>query len=166
GSDCSGTASTGVITRWSYDNAGRVLTRTLPRLQAESFQYDTLGRRTQHTDFRGRTTRYTYHPDTDWLATIDYPTQADVSLAYTPGGQLREVQDGNGTTSYVRDARNRLKHVTWPLRPGSAIAPRVSYQYDAAGNRTQLSTPNQVIDYTFDELNRLKTVKPTTSSTP
>jgi RHS repeat-associated protein len=42
----------------------------------------------------------------------------------------------------------------------------VSYQYDAAGNRTQLSTQNQVIDYTFDDLNRLETVKPVGSSVP
>jgi len=166
GSDCASTASTGVTTRWTYDNAGRVLTRTLPRLQSESFQYDTLGRRTQHTDFRGRTTAFTYHPNTDWLATIDYPTQADVSLSYTAGGQLDDVIDGNGTTSYERDARGRLIEVTWPLRPGSVIAPRVSYQYDAAGNRTQLSTANQVIDYTFDDVNRLKTVKPVGSSVP
>jgi len=31
GSDCAATASTGGLTRWTYDNAGRVLTRTLPR---------------------------------------------------------------------------------------------------------------------------------------
>ncbi len=164
GSDCAGTATNGVITRWTYDNAGRVLTRTLPRLQAESFIYDTLGRKTSQTDFRGRTTTFTYHPNTDWLATIDYPTQADVSVSYTTGGQLQQVQDGNGTTSYQRDARGRLTQVTWPLRPGSVVAPTVSYQYDAAGNRTKLTTQNQVIDYTFDELNRLKTVKPSTSS--
>ena len=95
---------------------------------------------------------------------LDYATQADVSLGYTPGGQLQQVQDGNGTTTYERDARGRLKQVTWPLRPGSVVAPRVSYQYDASGNRTKLTTPDQVIDYTFDELNRLKTVKPVGSS--
>jgi RHS repeat-associated protein len=166
GSDCAGTATNGVITRWTYDNAGRVLTRTLPRLQAESFIYDTLGRKTSQTDFRGRTTTFTYHPNTDWLATIDYPTLGDVSLLYTSGGALQQVQDGNGTTSYERDARGRLKQVTWPLRPGSVVAPSVAYQYDAAGNRTKLTTQNQVIDYTFDELNRLKTVKPSTSSVP
>jgi YD repeat-containing protein len=111
-------------------------------------------------------TSFTYHPNTDWLATIDYPTQADVSLSYTPGGQLQQVQDGNGTTNYDRDARGRLKQVTWPLRPNSVVAPSVSYQYDAVGNRTKLTTPNQIIDYTFDELNRLKTVKPVGSSVP
>ncbi|WP_257387797.1 putative Ig domain-containing protein, partial [Tahibacter caeni] len=158
--------ASGRITRWRYDNAGRVLTRTLPLLQQETFVYDTLGRKTSQTDFRGRTTSYTYQANTDWLATIDYATQADVSLSYTTGGELDTVTDGNGTTHYARDSRGRLTQVTWPLRPGSVIAPSVSYAYDAVGNRTQLTTQNQVIDYTFDELNRLATVKPSTSSVP
>jgi RHS repeat-associated protein len=59
-----------------------------------------------------------------------------------------------------------LTEVTWPLRPGSVVPPSVSYTYDAAGNRTQLTTSNQVIDYTFDDLNRLKTVKPVGSGVP
>ena len=158
--------ASGRITRWRYDNAGRVLTRTLPLLQQEAFVYDTLGRKTSSTDFRGRTTSFTYHPNTDWLARIDYATQADVSLSYTTSGELDTVTDGNGTTTYERDARGRLTKVTWPLRPGSIIAPSVSYQYDAVGNRTQLTTQNQIIDYTFDDLNRLHTVTPSTSSVP
>ncbi|WP_386067933.1 putative Ig domain-containing protein [Tahibacter sp. UC22_41] len=158
--------ASGRITRWRYDNAGRVLTRTLPLLQQESFVYDTLGRKISSTDFRGRTTNYTYQANTDWLATIDYATQADVSLSYTTGGELDTVTDGNGTTRYERDSRGRLTTVTWPLRPGTVVAPSVSYQYDAVGNRTKLTTQNQIIDYTFDDLNRLATVKPSTSSTP
>ncbi len=55
-----------------------------------------------------------YKPNTDLLATIDYPTQADVALSYTTDGQLQQVQDGNGTTTYERDNRGRLKQVTWP----------------------------------------------------
>jgi RHS repeat-associated protein/uncharacterized repeat protein (TIGR01451 family) len=166
GDGCAASAATGVVTAWSYDNAGRVLTRTLPLGQIETFQYDGFGRRSQHTDFRGRMTAYSYHPDTDWLATIDYASQADVSLQYTQGGQLREVQDGNGTTTYTRDVRGRLTQVTWPQRPGMATAPTISYQYDAAGNRTRLTTPNQVLDYSFDELNRLAAVTPQGAVTP
>ena len=48
-----------------------------------------------------------------------------------------------------------IRDRTWPLRPGTVVAPSVSYQYDAVGNRTKLTTANQIIDYTFDDLNRL-----------
>ncbi|HVJ61263.1 MAG TPA: putative Ig domain-containing protein, partial [Tahibacter sp.] len=54
--------ATGNVTKWTYDNNGRMLTRKLPLLQNESFVYDALGRRTQHTDVRGRITAYTYKP--------------------------------------------------------------------------------------------------------
>jgi RHS repeat-associated protein/uncharacterized repeat protein (TIGR01451 family) len=158
--------ATGNITAWTYDNAGRMLTRKLPLLQSESFVYDTLGRRTQHTDFRGRITTYAYKPNTNLLATIDYATQTDVAMTYTADGQLDTVVDGNGTTAYERDVRGRLKKVTWPTPSGSAIAPVVSYQYDAVGNRTKLVTNNQTIDYTYDVLNRLATVKPLGATNP
>jgi RHS repeat-associated protein len=166
GAGCAATSNSGVITTWTYDNAGRVLTRTLPLGQVETFQYDSLGRRSQHTDFRGHITGYTYHANTDWLAAIDYANQPDISLGYTPGGQLREVHDANGTTTYTRDTRNRLTQVTWPQRPGMTAAPTISYQYDAAGNRTRLTTPNQVLDYAYDNLNRLVTVTPQGATAP
>ncbi|MDC8014005.1 hypothetical protein [Tahibacter soli] len=142
-------------TSWTYDESGRVLTRTLPLLQQETFVYDTLGRRTQHTDFRGRTTSYAYKPNTDLLQTIDYATDADTTIAYTAEGQIDTVQDGNGTTSYEYSERGRLEKVTWP----SGLW--IEYGYDDAGNRTQLTTADQSVSYTFDELNRLKTVTPT-----
>jgi RHS repeat-associated protein len=142
-------------TSWTYDESGRVLTRTLPLLQQESFVYDTLGRRTQHIDFRGRTTTYAYKPNTDLLQTIDYATDTDTTIAYTAEGQIDTVQDGNGTTSYEYGDRGQLEKVTWP----SGLW--IEYGYDDAGNRTQLTTADQSIAYTFDELNRLKTVTPT-----
>ncbi|WP_425508302.1 transglutaminase domain-containing protein, partial [Tahibacter amnicola] len=148
----------GRTTSWTFDKAQRPLTRTLPLGQTERFHYDALGRKDSHTDFRGRTTAFRYKPQTDYLETIDYPTDPDVTLTYTAGGELHTVQDANGTTVYANDVRGRLERVTWPVRPGEAIAPFVEYQYDANGNRTKLTTPNQVIDYQFDALNRLDKV--------
>ena len=50
------------------------------------------------------------------------------------------------------DARDRLLRITHP--DGVQIA----YEYDAAGNRTRMTTAQQDIAYTYDALNRLETV--------
>ena len=41
----------------------------------------------------------------------------------------------------------------------------IEYEYDAAGNRTQLTTPARTVDYSFDVLNRLETVTDETGTT-
>ncbi len=48
--------------------------------------------------------------------------------------------------------RDRLTGITYP--GGRTIG----YGYDAAGNRTSLTTANQSLTYGFDVLNRLSTV--------
>ncbi len=57
---------------------------------------------------------------------------------------------GHVTTTYAHDSRNRLIRKTYP--DGGYIA------YDAAGNRTRVSTPTGDTTYGFDALNRLASV--------
>ncbi|PWQ99704.1 RHS repeat domain-containing protein, partial [Leucothrix arctica] len=54
------TDAEGRTTHWSYDNLGRVTSRTLPMGQFETFEYDVSGNRIAHTDFKGQRTDTEY----------------------------------------------------------------------------------------------------------
>ena len=60
------------------------------------------------------------------------------------------MTDARGTTHYAYDERDRLLSRTDP--DGTTI----SYTYDAAGNRTSVTTPAGATAYTFDALNRTR----------
>ena len=48
------------VTRWGYDNAGSVTSRTLPETQSETFTYDDASNRIGHVDFNGESHSFNY----------------------------------------------------------------------------------------------------------
>ncbi|WP_375293876.1 RHS repeat domain-containing protein [Oscillatoria sp. HE19RPO] len=80
------------------------------------------------------------------------------SFTYTPTGQLETVTDNRGVTSYSYDELGRLLSRTDPDGQYLASGASIEYGYDAAGNRTSVTTPTGTVEYTFDSQNRLKTV--------
>jgi RHS repeat-associated protein len=153
-------------TRWTHDANGNVLTHMLPLGQAESFTYDENGNAKAHTDFNGQVTSFFYDQNDRQFEVRYADGGKDVTVFNALGSRLKvedyqPVPNGAGynarSTTYTYDGRDRLKTQANP--DGSSLA----YDYDAAGNRTQLTAtyPNgtsSVTDYTFDALNRLKTV--------
>ena len=139
GNKVSQTDALGRVTRWEYDALGRTTKRTLPGGQSETFAYDTVGNVASHTTFNGETIAYTYDA-LNRLATKTLPATGvgtlahTVSYTYTPTGQVATVEDERGVTRHAYDARDRLVQVAHPE------GWTVDYGYDAAGNRTSLST--------------------------
>jgi RHS repeat-associated protein len=80
------------------------------------------------------------------------------SFTYTPTGQLETVTDNRGVTSYSYDELGRLLSRTDPDGPYLTSGASIEYGYDAAGNRTSVTTPTGTVEYAFDSQNRLKTV--------
>ena len=78
------------------------------------------------------------------------------SYAYNGIGQRTSATDANGTFTYAYDNRDRLTREV--KHDGSELL----YGYDAAGNRTTLSTvvagATSTATYTFDALNRMQSV--------
>lgn len=144
-------------TRFEYDQLGRRVKRTLPAGQFETYSYDTGGNLQSRTDFNGKTTTFTYDvmrrlstkaPD----ASLNQPTS---SFTYNANGQRATMTDASGATVYTYDVRNRLATRQTPFGT-------LSYTYDEGGNllTTRSSNANGVsVDYTYDVLNRLSTVK-------
>jgi RHS repeat-associated protein len=88
------------------------------------------------------------------METINYPTGTpDVTFTYDQAGNRKTMTDGTGVTTYSYDDLYRLTGVN----DGAGL--QVGYGYDAVGNRTRLTYPNNyTATYTYDPGNRLDTV--------
>ena len=154
------TDANGHTTSWTYDYFGRVLTRQLPLGQTESFVYDDAARTVTHTDFNGDYS-VTQNDVMGRVESVSYffadgTPRATESYTYYDNSQIHTVTDKNGTTEYGYDSRDRL---AWLIQPDGV---RFDYDYDDVGNQTQVKVTRDeevtVVDYTYDDLNRLETV--------
>lgn len=164
--------------RYEYDNAGRIISITYPDNRSVVYDYYPDDRLKSVTDSSGTTT-YTYDFQSGNLKTKLLPNGVKTSYAYDNDGRLTDVihTNANGTlissyhytlnangnriqvdeqttqgtkaTSYEYDELNRLVRVSYP--DGRVV----SYEYDAAGNRTKMITPEGTIEYEYDADNRL-----------
>ncbi len=167
------TDAEGRTTTWTYDLHGRVLTRTLPLLQQESFVYTdgqgcqpdagincastTSPRLTVHTDFNGDTITSAYDVMGRVIAIVYSKDGNSEVFTYYDNDQVHTVTDQHGTTEYIYDVNNRLD--TEIKTDGSQIR----YDYDAVGNRTlvEITRGGSITSsttYTYDNLNRLEDV--------
>lgn len=136
---------------FAYDAVGRQTGITRAGVSM-TYAYDAVGNRTQRTDYNGTVTSYAYD-NLNRLTTITYPTRT-MTYTYTVLGQIAHATNENGTVYLGYDSRNRLSNVTDPLNYG------VTYNYDATGNRTNLSLNNATYaTYTYDAVNRLTDLK-------
>jgi len=137
----------------TYDYLGRVVRRTLPLGQEETFTYNQGGLKDTQTDFNGETTIFDYD-EHNRLQVATYPDLTTETFTYNTVGQRKTVKDTrNGVTVYTYDPlRGRLESVENP--DGTVL----SYQYDFNGNRISVTAPSGTTAYTFDALNRIETV--------
>ncbi|MBI5056236.1 MAG: choice-of-anchor D domain-containing protein [Nitrospirae bacterium] len=141
-----------------YNNRLQLKLKTDPLGKTTSFTYDDAGRLLYKIDRKGHMIDYAYTP-TDKVERVTYPDTSTVNYTYDQYDQLTVMQDSIGNTGYAYDTIGRLTSstFTYSLNPASFS---VSYEYDANGNMTKLIyTGNKSVSYTYDELNRLETVK-------
>lgn len=136
----------GTVTKWSYDERNRVVRKDY-NYQASGntsenhilYSYDKNGQLSSYRDGEGQVAQYAYLAGQNKLASIDYPSDQDVSFSYSPTTrQLTTVQ--------------RLSDITAP----SSASTETSYSYDNYG---RLDIHNQhgtgwLIDYDLDYAGR------------
>jgi len=124
-----------LVTTWTYDSQGHVLTQTDPNGHTTTYEYDGHGNQTKATDPEGHVTQYEYNAV----------------------GLKTKMIDGNGyATLYAYDGMNRLLTATDPL--GYVTA----YAYDGQGEHIQISkqvslspASYEITQYQHDNRNRL-----------
>ena len=143
----------GVTTSNIYDEMNQVLQMTNPDGTTRYFTYDELGNLLTRLDENGTMTTYTY--DFDLLTQIDYSDDTpDVEFIYNDNGEVTSMTDVTGLTAYTYDEGGRLIYINRPGNGGD-----MSYTYDPAGNRLNMSIPDMNVGYEYDNLNRLTKVE-------
>ncbi|MEU5420300.1 ricin-type beta-trefoil lectin domain protein [Streptomyces sp. NPDC020667] len=131
------TDASGNTTEMAYDTAGRLITRRSPSSVGltETWNYDSQGNISSHTDGRGKASTYAYDKANRVVAGKD-PAGGTVTYAYTEQGALASVTTPRGrTTTYTHDAAGNRTAVTTPL------GEKTTFRYDAAGRVTAMTDP-------------------------
>ena len=144
-------------TRFEYDKLGQRVKRVLPAGEFETYAYDLGGNLQSRTDFNGKTTTFTYDEMRRMLTKVPDASfnQPTINFTYNANGQRATMSDASGATVYNYDSRNRLQSKQTPFGT-------LTYTYDNAGSLLTVRSSNAngvSVDYTYDQLNRLKTVK-------
>lgn len=142
------------LTTWEYYPDGTTR-RVAATAGAVSYAYDSSGLRTSMTTPAG-TVGYTYDP----AGRLDRLVNAagrmfDIDI--DSDGRARTLARPNGVTStWTYDDASRLTGVTH--QRGSTVVDSASYVLDADGNRTRLTTPAGVENYTLNAIDQLTSV--------
>ncbi|MCU7841781.1 MAG: hypothetical protein KZQ94_20695, partial [Candidatus Thiodiazotropha sp. (ex Troendleina suluensis)] len=146
----------GTTTTHQYDSDNWLIRSDYANGRIEQVSYDAVGNRTQIlVTLPGggtETTSYTYDAR-DRLTRETQPDGTLLDYQYDTAGNRTQVRITRGTivttTDYSYDSLNRLQSVT-------DTSGTTSYGYDAVGNRTSVSYPNNSSEvYRYDSLNRL-----------
>ncbi|MFC6079866.1 RHS repeat-associated core domain-containing protein [Sphaerisporangium aureirubrum] len=132
----------GATTTHAYDGTGEPVRTTDPAGVVTRFGYDQRGRLVRESDGLGRTVRHGYHPLGHLAAETDLDAAGTElrgrAYAYDPAGNLTGVTDALGrTTTFAYDAGGRIVEQAEPVSDGTSIT--TSFGYDAAGNRTRVT---------------------------
>lgn len=141
----------GSITRYGYDALNR-LERTTDALgKITRYEYDAVGNQTAVIDPKNHAIRYTYD-DLNRLTAISDGLNHITRYTYDAVGNRTEITDPNANvTQYRYDELNRVKEIVYPDQT-------IAFTYDAVGNRATMVDRSGTTTYTYDPLNRLKTI--------
>ena len=146
--------------QYVYNSAGQLTSVTDQLGNATEYTYDVSGNKTSMTDASGNVTRYEYGSFGMLLSYTDAKEQTQ-SYLYNMLGYVRQSVDKNGnTTVYDYDSRNRITNQSVILKDESAAQSEniIAYQYDAMGNRTQMTDSSGTYTYAYDSLYRLTSI--------
>ena len=160
-------ASQELTTTYTYDEANRRETVTDPNGKVTEYAYDANGNRESMTYPNGTRTTYSY----DNLNRLEHlsttgPSGVIQSYQYTlgPSGNRQKIDEADGTIrEYFYDDLYRLTGEKVTETAGSLY--EKAFEYDDVGNRLNQTTTGlnaDVVGYTYDDRDRVKTENDTT----
>jgi RHS repeat-associated protein len=157
---------------YSYDpNNGNLLSITFPDATTQKYGYDAVGQVTQFTTRAGQAITYTFNPQ-GLLTSRVLPDGTRATFAYNNNQDLVSMTDPTGTTTFARDAADRITRVDYPngtfleyiynaggqrVRMRDQTGFTVNYGYDALGRLSKLTDGggNLIVSYAYDPVGRL-----------
>jgi RHS repeat-associated protein len=153
----------GEVTEMTYDEAGNMLSRTVPDWASplqESWTYDAQNRVTSHTSLGQRTTTFAYNADNQLISEtdgLDHTTE----YTYTDDGLVETITSPEGrVTTFGYDQRGNQTSV-------DVAGDATTMTYDNAGNMLSTTTPRGnetgadpndfTTWFTYDDANRVVT---------
>lgn len=136
------TYADGSCSQYSYDKNSNLLEHTTPGTQAIQYTYDALNR----------------------LIRKHYPSSPNIDVDYTYdiGSRLTSIEQLASSIQYQYDTLNRIMENSQTL---NAIRYTLTYEYDKAGNRTQVIYPSgKQVNYVYDQKNRPSQIKDASSA--
>jgi RHS repeat-associated protein len=140
----------GVITTYAY-NSNNQLTEVNALSGLTTYQYDSLGNLIRADLPNGTYTQYAYSPQRNWLVSLvnREPNNSVLSsYSYTcdnTGNRLSVMEADGSVVTYGYDD---IYQLTSETRTG-ANAYSITYQYDVAGNRTQMVKNSVITSYAY-----------------
>lgn len=144
----------GFITKIERDEQGRPKKIVDPLTHTTEYKYDGNGNVESETDGNLHTTKYEYNEE-NLRTKVTEPNGIVVETGYDSEGQMTSHKDGNLHTWEYK--RNQLEQVTEEVNP---LLKTTKKKYEKAGNLETLEDPEKhTTTYTYDESDRLKTIK-------
>lgn len=138
----------------TYDAAGRVRTTSTADGEEQTWEYDAAGRLLSYTDAAGASTTYTYSARGEVATRTDAAGRVTALTHDGAGRVVASTAPDGEVTELDHDAAGRVVAVRYPI--GTAD---VSYAYDAAGRRTEMSDGTGTTAYAYDPAGRLAEVR-------
>lgn len=150
------TDATGKTTTFSYNAANELRQTNRPDSTVLENVYWPDGSLKTQIDGRTKATNYAYDSQ-GRLSTVTDALSRATNFTYDLAGNLTtKVDPGSGTatsrtTTYAYDANNRQTSINY----ADVNTPDVTFTYDDAGRRTQMTDGTGTTTYSYDSLNRL-----------
>jgi RHS repeat-associated protein len=155
----------GHVTRTEYDDANRQSRIIDAEGGIVRFEYDPDGNRTKVIDPAGNVTTFVYDKAGRLKEEINALGHKRIH-DYDAAGNRKESIDRNGRRrTFEYDALNRMESEKWWDKDGALIR-TLSYKFNALGLQTIAEDPEARYDYSYDSLNRLRSVKSTVPGLP
>jgi len=145
------------VTRFGYDDAGRLTAVTDAKGGITSYGYDPRGNRTSVTDANGHTTSFEYDLSNRLGREVVPNAIATTQFGYDPAGNRTSKLDGkNQTTGFVYDPNRRFTDINY------ASGSPAHFDYDPRGNKTLERNGDSERHMDYDLLGRLTHVQDVT----
>lgn len=140
------------VTRYTYDQLGRLVTETDPLGNATSYSYDLKGNLTAKTDANGNTISLSYDAN-DRLLKKTYPDGSEETYTYDARGNVLSAANKDISYVFSYDAAGRMQS------SADSNGKALQYSYDTAGRKTKTIYPEgSVVSYVYDDTGRLASI--------